>query len=87
MLCIYRSFPLRKISMYLAAQILGAFIAGLIAFSLFQKGIIAYRGSNLGNSGILNAFIAYPRYSWIDTGTAFFTEFFGTATLGIAVLL
>jgi aquaglyceroporin related protein len=78
MLYIYRGFPLRKVPVYLAAQILGAFLAGLIAFGLFQKDIIAYGGSDLGNSGTL--------CSWIDAGTAFFTEFTATAILGIAVL-
>jgi aquaglyceroporin related protein len=86
MLYIYRGFPLRKVPMYLAAQIIGAFLAGLIAFGLFRKDIIAYGGSDLGNSGTLSSFITYPRYSWIDAGTAFFTEFTATAILGIAVL-
>lgn len=35
MLYIYRGFPLRKVPIYIFAQILGAFLAGLIAFSIF----------------------------------------------------
>jgi aquaglyceroporin related protein len=57
MLYIYRGFPLRKVPMYLAAQIIGTFLAGLIAFGLFQKDIIAYGGSDLGNSGTLRIFM------------------------------
>jgi aquaglyceroporin related protein len=86
MLYIYRGFPLRKVPIYVFAQILGAFLAGLIAFGLFQKGIIAFGGSDLASSGTLGSFITYPRYEWIDAGTAFFTEFTGTAILAVAVL-
>jgi aquaglyceroporin related protein len=86
MLYIYRGFPLRKVPIYVLAQILGAFLAGLIAFGLFQKGIIAFGGSDLASSGTLGSFITYPRYEWIDAGTAFFTEFTGTAILAVAVL-
>jgi aquaglyceroporin related protein, other eukaryote len=86
MLYIYRGFPLRKVPIYMFAQILGAFLAGLIAFDLFQKDIIAFGGSDLANSGTLASFITYPRYEWIDAGTAFFTEFTSTAILAVAVL-
>lgn len=41
MLCIYRGFPLRKVPIYIAAQMLGAFLATLIAFGIFQPGLIA----------------------------------------------
>jgi aquaglyceroporin related protein len=41
----------------------------------------------LANSGTLASFITYPRYEWIDAGTAFFTEFMGTAILAVAVLV
>jgi aquaglyceroporin related protein len=86
MLYIYRGFPLRKVPIYMFAQILGAFLAGLIAFGLFQKDIIAYGGFDLANSGTLASFITYPRYEWMDAGTAFFTEFTATAILAVAVL-
>ncbi|TVY68861.1 putative membrane protein [Lachnellula suecica] len=86
MLYIFRGFPLRKVLIYILAQILGAFIAGLIAFGLYQEGIISYGGSNLGNSGTLSSFITYPRYDYIGASTAFFTEFTGTACLAVAVL-
>ena len=86
MLYIYRGFPLRKIPMYVFAQILRAFLAALIAFGLFQKDIIEYGGADLKNGGTLSSFITFPRYTWIDAGTAFFTEFTGTAILAVAVL-
>ncbi|KAF4610411.1 hypothetical protein G7Y89_g15708 [Cudoniella acicularis] len=86
MLWIYRGFPIRKVPIYMFAQLLGAFLAGLIAFGLFQKDIIAYGGSDLANSGTLSAFITYPRNDWIDPSTAFFTEFTATSILAVAVL-
>jgi aquaglyceroporin related protein, other eukaryote len=86
MLSIFRGFPLRKIPMYLLAQILGAFIAALIAFGLYQKDIIAYGGSNLGSGNTVGAFITYPRQPYIDAGTAFFNEFTATAILAATVL-
>ena len=86
MLYIYRGFPLRKIPMYLLAQILGAFIAALIAFGLYQKDIIAYGGSNLRSGNTVGAFITYPRQQYIDPGSAFFNEFTATAILAATVL-
>jgi aquaglyceroporin related protein len=61
MLYIFRGFPLRKMPMYVLAQVLGAFLAGLIAFGLYQKDIIAFGGSDLANGNTVGAFITYPR--------------------------
>jgi aquaglyceroporin related protein len=86
MLWIFRGFPLRKVPQYMLAQILGAFLAALIAFGIFQKDIIAYGGTDLANGGTLSSFITFPRNTWIDNSTAFFTEFTGTAVLAVAVM-
>ncbi|KAH6705113.1 aquaporin-like protein [Leptodontidium sp. MPI-SDFR-AT-0119] len=86
MLWIYRGFPLRKVPIYMLAQILGAFIAALISFGIYRNGIIAYGGSDLANGGTAGAFITYPRQDYINAVTAFFTEFTGTAILAVAVL-
>lgn len=86
MLYIYRGFPLHKVPSYVFAQILGAFVAGLISYGLYRSDIIEYGGAHLAAGGTMNAFITNPRYSWIDASTAFFTEFTGTAFLAIAVL-
>lgn len=85
MLCIFRGFPARKLPIYIAAQLLGAFLAALIAFSLYQTSILKLN-ANLSDSGTLSSFITYPRQSWITSGTGFGTEFVATAMLGIAVL-
>ncbi|ETI24322.1 hypothetical protein G647_03691 [Cladophialophora carrionii CBS 160.54] len=41
MLYIYRGFPLSKVPIYVAAQMLGAVLATLISFGIFQPGLIA----------------------------------------------
>ena len=41
MLYIYRGFPLRKVPIYVFAQLLGAFLASLIAFGIFKPGLLA----------------------------------------------
>ncbi|RDW67605.1 hypothetical protein BP6252_09001 [Coleophoma cylindrospora] len=86
MLWVYRGFPLRKVPGYVAAQVLGAFIAALISFGIFREGILNYGGADLGTGGTMSAFVTYPRYSYITASTAFFTEFTGAAILAIAVL-
>lgn len=86
MLWIYRGFPARKIPIYVAAQILGAFIAALIAFGLYRVDIIEFGGSNLPLSGTAGDFITYPRFEWVTGTTAFFNEFVGTTFLAITVM-
>lgn len=87
MLWIYRGFPLRKVPIYIFAQVLGAFIAALITFGLFRQGILDFDGTKgLGNGGTASAFITYPRHEWVSHGTAFATELVGTAILAVAVL-
>lgn len=87
MLWIYRGFPLRKVPTYVLAQILGAFLAALISFGLYQDGIRNYApGESLENSGTMGAFLCYPRYAYLGGASAFFTEFTATAILAVAVL-
>lgn len=87
MLWIFRGFPFGKIKSYAFAQILGAFVAALISFGLFRTSIFAYAEThNLADSGTASAFITYPRNSWVDPATAFFTEFVGTTILAVVVL-
>lgn len=87
MLWIYRGFPLRKVPSYALAQVLGAFLAALISFGLFRTSIIAYADTtDLANTDTVSAFLTYPRNSWVDPATAFFTEFVGTTILAVVVL-
>ncbi|KAI9834835.1 MAG: hypothetical protein M1819_002743 [Sarea resinae] len=83
----YRGFPLRKVPGYIFAQILGAFVAALIAYGVFRAAILEYdAGATLEHGGTVDNFITGLRYDWIDACTGFFTEFTGTAFLAIAVL-
>ncbi|TVY90239.1 putative membrane protein [Lachnellula willkommii] len=86
MLYIYRGFPLRKIPIYVAAQLLGGFIAAFIAFGLYRNDIIHSSGSDLAAGGTVSSFITFPRYDWVDGSTAFFNEFVATAILAISIL-
>ncbi|KAL0255152.1 Aquaporin-4 [Diplodia seriata] len=86
MLWIYRGFPLRKVPPYVFVQVLGAFIAALIAFGVYKTQIIKFGGADLAVSGTANAFLTGPRNSDVGVGTAFFTEFVATSILAVAVL-
>lgn len=86
MLYIYRGFPLRKVPSYIFAQLLGAFIAGLLSYGLYRQNIAHYGGSDLSTGGTMNDFITNLRFEYINAATGFFNEFVGTAFLAIAVL-
>lgn len=102
MLYIYRGFPLSKMPAYVTAQVIGAFIATLITFTLFRPGLLALQAHDLVVQGqqpapfntnsmppassVLANFLTFPRSPWIGTGTAFMTEFVGTTILAVTVL-
>jgi aquaglyceroporin related protein len=86
MLWIYRGFPLRKVFLYVPAQLLAGFVAALISYGIHRQNILEYGGPVLGLGGTANSFVTSPRHDWIDASTAFFTEFTGTAILAISVL-
>lgn len=87
MLWIYRGFPLRKVPGYLVAQVLGAFIAALVAFGIYRSQILSYDiGGDLSTGGTASAFLTGPRNAAVGAPTAFFTEFVATAILAIVVL-
>ncbi|KXT13398.1 hypothetical protein AC579_9077 [Pseudocercospora musae] len=85
----YRGFPKRKVPEYVLAQLLAAFLAALVAYGLYLAGIQNYINTSSNTdpaSDILNAFLTSRRFTFIDTATAFFNEFLGTAFLGCTVL-
>ncbi|KAJ5407871.1 hypothetical protein N7509_001754 [Penicillium cosmopolitanum] len=81
----YRGFPKSKMPEYFAAQFLGAFCAGLVAYGIYYESIADYIGSNV-DTGIVTSFVTGQRETWISPATAFFTEFLGTAFLVVTVL-
>lgn len=90
LLCLYRGFPFRKACIFILAQLIGAFLAGLIAFAVYRPAILHYSPtSSLNPSETGTAFYLNPT-TWtgggIGTGTGFLTEFVSTAILGVAIL-
>ncbi|RDW77046.1 aquaglyceroporin-like protein [Coleophoma cylindrospora] len=95
MLCLYRGFPTRKAMVYIAAQCIGAFLAGLIAYGVYYDAIIAFDaagGTSGVNSGVTlfaggsgKSFFTQPQ-SFANAGTGFANEFVATAILACAIL-
>ncbi|KAJ5974411.1 hypothetical protein N7481_011621 [Penicillium waksmanii] len=81
----YRGFPKSKMPEYFAAQFIGAFCAGLVAYGIYYESIADYISSNV-DTGIVTSFVTGQREAWINPATAFFTEFIGTAFLVVTVL-
>ncbi|KAF7885531.1 uncharacterized protein EAF02_004040 [Botrytis sinoallii] len=95
MLCISRGFPIRKASIYILAQILGGFLAGLIAYGIYKDAIATYNatGGSLGNGQVVNllaggtgtSFYTQPQ-AFASPSASFFNEFVATAILACTVL-
>jgi aquaglyceroporin related protein len=99
MLSLYRGFPIRKALVYVIAQVLGGFLAALIAYGVYRDAIIAFDtqggqpavdsgnaqalGLFAGGSG--KAFFTQPA-SFAGVGAGFVNEFVATATLACAIL-
>ncbi|PQE31792.1 mip transporter protein [Rutstroemia sp. NJR-2017a WRK4] len=95
MLYIFRGFPARKAFVYILAQILGAFFAGLIAYGIYQDAIASYNVAggklatgtavNLATGGTGPSFYTQPA-SFTRPVSGFFNEFVATAILSCAIL-
>jgi len=99
MLWIYRGFPFRKALMYITAQLMGAFLAGLIAYGVYKDAIKAYdaaggqKGASGGSvqavdlvsGGTGKAFYTEPQ-TFVGNGVGFANEFVATAILSCAIL-
>ncbi|KAF7877199.1 hypothetical protein EAF04_000884 [Stromatinia cepivora] len=95
MLCIYRGFPIRKAFIYMLAQILGGFLAGLIAYGIYKDAIAMYNATggildkgqsvNLLSGGTGSSFYTQPK-SFASPSSSFFNEFVATGILACTVL-
>ena len=99
MLSLYRGFPFRKALIYIGAQVLGAFFAGLIAYGVYRDAILSFdvQGGEIaagGGSaqalellagGTGKAFYTQPA-SFAGIGAGFANEFVATAILACAIL-
>jgi aquaglyceroporin related protein len=99
MLSLYRGFPLRKAVVYVIAQLFGAFLAGLVAYAIYQDAIIAFDnlgGQSSADGGSIKAiglfaggsgksFFTQPA-PFAGVGAGFANEFVATAILACAIL-
>ncbi|KAJ8059041.1 hypothetical protein OCU04_012021 [Sclerotinia nivalis] len=95
MLCIYRGFPIRKAFIYILAQILGGFLAGLIAYGIYKDAIATYdaTGGILDNGQVVNllsggtgsSFYTQPK-PFASPSSSFFNEFVATGILACTIL-
>ncbi|KAF8855238.1 aquaporin-like protein, partial [Acephala macrosclerotiorum] len=98
-LALYRGFPLRKAGMYISAQLLGALIAGLLAYGIYKGAILAFDsagGTTRADDGSANpvglyaggtgaSFYTQPA-SFAGAGVAFANELLATAILSCPIL-
>ncbi|KAL3417818.1 MIP family channel protein [Phlyctema vagabunda] len=94
-LCLYRGFPVRKTLTYIAAQVIGGVLAGLIAYGVYYDAIASFNAAGgleaapsavglfAGGSG--KSFYTEPA-SFANPGSAFANEFVATAILACAIL-
>jgi len=92
-LYIYRGFPKKHIGSYVAAQFLGALVAGFVSWAVFSSQIDAYIANPAqGTTGkeatqtILNAFVTGLRNDNVTLACGYFSEFVATAFLALIVL-
>ena len=95
MLSLFRGFPFRKALIYISAQIVGALLAGLVAYAIYKDAIVSFdqaggkSGStdpvDLARAGTGTAFYTQP-LSFTSSSAAFANEFVATAILSCAIL-
>ncbi|KAH8919548.1 aquaporin [Atractiella rhizophila] len=87
-LALFRRFPLRKVPLYIFAQLLGAIAGSAIVFAIFRTSIYSFEhaaGSADLSLNTVGIFVTGPQHDYVDIGTAFVAELVGTALLLIAV--
>ncbi|KAK2601877.1 hypothetical protein QQS21_004564 [Conoideocrella luteorostrata] len=85
LLWFYRGFPKRKMPEYFAAQFVGAFVAGLVAYGVYSASINEYLVTS-ADTGIVTSFVTSQRQNWVNPAAAFFNEFLGSVFLSITIL-
>lgn len=85
LLCVFRGFPAKKTGIYVAAQVTGALLAGLIAFGIYRDAIFSFDTGGLVADNTGKSFYTQPG-TFAGPATSIFNEFVATAILACAVL-
>lgn len=93
----WQGFPWRKVPYYIASQIFGSFVAGLLMYGQYHQQISAYAAANdaagvgnVFNGGAASIFCAMPSAPPVyhlqqSLGYLFFIEFFVDSYIGIII--
>jgi glycerol uptake facilitator-like aquaporin len=89
---IWQGFPWKKVPCYIASQIFGAFIAGLLLIGVYWPKISAYKEANLAehgtavfNGGAASILCSFPNPNQTNLGYLFMLEFCVDSFIGIVI--
>ncbi|KAG1048574.1 hypothetical protein G6F43_009046 [Rhizopus delemar] len=86
---VFSGFPIRKVPMYITAQLLGAFSGAALLYSIVEPAISQFdhgKRQILGELGTAGIFGTYPPL-YVGTGSAVASEVVGTAMLLLVVMV
>ena len=90
MQCALRKLPWRKLPVYAAFQIMGAYVAAAVVYGLYKPQFDAFDGGNrsvMGPTATAGIFCTYPNATIAyNTGYQFFSEFVCSFLLGFVLL-
>ncbi|KAJ2955400.1 hypothetical protein NQZ79_g8595 [Umbelopsis isabellina] len=84
-LACFRRFPWRKVPVYIAAQLLGAFTGAAIVYGAYHESILEYSKTPDDVNVAATIFYTNP-LPYISNGSAFLVEMIGTAIMLLVVL-
>jgi MIP family channel proteins len=86
---VHRGFPWRKVLPYMAAQVVGAFVAAAVVYLTYREGLTAFDGGVrqvLGPQGTAGIFATYPQPYLTTFPGGFIDQIVGTAILIMVIL-
>jgi MIP family channel proteins len=84
-LACFRRFPWRKVPIYIAAQLIGAFTGAAIVYGAYHESILEYSQTVEDANVAATIFYTNP-LPYISNGSAFLVEMIGTAIMLLVVL-
>ncbi|SCU84887.1 LAFA_0D12618g1_1 [Lachancea sp. 'fantastica'] len=82
--CVYRGFPWRKVPIYWAGQLLGAYVGGLVVFMYYMPVIEYVYPDWTGNETVLSMFCTFP-LEYLSPSRQFVSELVSGAILQISM--